>query len=252
VNAAASGATINVQGLCVGATKISYKKNLTIQGVPPTPTGCPATALQPTDLISTLRGSGGSDVIKVTGSTNIVIRFLNIVDDETGVEIKRSQTSRLDCNCIARNFEDGVELHGGKLVEVTQNLIIHNGIGVNVHDGAQQQTIRANTIVFNSGDGILLDGTDVDQNTVTGNDVRGNARDGIALNGGDLNHVTANSVTGNGTTAAQDSGIELRNHADKNEVDANTITGNADGLVNVIRCLSGSGNTGSNVTAACQ
>jgi len=80
--------------------------------------------------------------------------------------------------------------------------------------------------------------------------VRHNGEDGIDLNAADDNQVLHNVVEDNGDVP-DESGIEL-SHADRNRVDGNTIRNNADGLTDVIRCLSGGHNTGSNVTPACR
>ncbi len=253
VNAAPNGATITVTGLCVGRTRVTKRSNLTITGIAPATEACPAGALQPTGLTSTLRGVADDDVIKVTESTNIVIRLLNIVEGETGVEIKRSTTSRVDCNCIALNTEEGVELHAGKQYAVTQNLVTTNAVdGIRLHNGTNQNEVRANTVVQNGRHGIILEEAGTTNNVIDGNLVRGNTEDGINVNNADVNRIITNTITGNGVNAATDSGIELANHADKNVVDQNAISGNTDGLVNVIRCFGGTGNTGSNVTPACQ
>jgi hypothetical protein len=254
VDAVPNGATITIRGRCVTATKILSRSNLTIQGVNPTPAACSADARRPTNLTSTITcPPGSSDVIKVTSSTNIVIRYLNIVECETGVEFKKSNTGTLNCNCCEGNPEDCFEVHAGEGHQMTQNLVTHNGFGFNIHDGTKNDLIKMNSVIGNTEDGILVDGNTTDSNTITANDVLNNARDGIEINAGDLNQVTANNVVSNGTNAAQDSGIELRNHADKNVIDGNSINGNTDGLVNLIRCVgANTGNTGSNVTPACQ
>jgi parallel beta-helix repeat protein len=127
-----------------------------------------------------------------------------------------------------------------------------------VHDGVHiqpttqtptQETVKANVIESNTGDGVDLGTTNT--NVVTANTVRGNAACGIKLDGTDFNQVTANTVVGNGTTS-KNGGIVLRGGADSNVVDGNTINGNVDGCTDVIRCLLGTGNTGSNVTPACR
>jgi hypothetical protein len=82
--------------------------------------------------------------------------------------------------------------------------------------------------------------------------VRGNARDGVVLIDADSNGLTENVVTDNGSDPTLDSGIELRRGADLNLIDRNVIRGNADGLVDLIRCRRGKGNSGDNVTTACQ
>src|SRR5262245_50718684 len=91
VDKARNGATITVNGTCKGRVTISDRRDLTIQGVPPTGEGCPEGGLGPSDLISTVRG-GSHEVIKVDDSRNITIRWLNIVDGNgAGVEIKKTR-----------------------------------------------------------------------------------------------------------------------------------------------------------------
>ncbi len=229
IDAAKDGATITVRGVCRGPVRIDRRKALTIEGVPPTAAGCPDDGLRPTHLTSTVRGSGDNEVIKVTGSANVVIRYLNVVDGSSaGVELKDALTSTIHCNCIARNTE-GVELHGGERHEVSQNLVARNhDDGIRLRSGASAAR----------------------SNLVRQNRVEENGGDGVDLVNADLNQVLRNLVTGNGTTS-DDSGIEVEN-SDQNTIDANTINGNADGLTGMIRCQSGRGNTGSNVTPACR
>jgi len=60
-----------------------------------------------------------------------------------------------------------------------------------------------------------------------------------------------NTVKRNGRKRDRDSGIELE-ESDRNFVDRNRLRGNADGLTDVIRCISGDDNVGSNVTRHCR
>ena len=62
---------------------------------------------------------------------------------------------------------------------------------------------------------------------------------------------TGNSVKRNGRKRDRDSGIELED-SDRNLVDGNRVRGNADGLTDVIRCISGDENVGSNVPRHCR
>ena len=228
VNAAHDGATITVSGACAGPVRIVGRADLTIEGVSPTPTGCPAEGLRPRDLRSTVRGSRGDDeVIKVRDSTNIVIGFLNIVDGtEAGVELKQSSGGGLHCNCVARNGEEGLEVQDGK-----------------------QHEIRANLVTRNAEEGMEIEGTN--RSVVAGNTVRENGRDGIELERAARNQVTGNAVVANGSIGSRDSGIEVE-RSERNLIDGNTIRDNADGLTDLIRCKSGDDNTGSNVTRVCR
>lgn len=276
IDSANAGATIKVTGVCKGPIFIYKRADLTIEGVPPTVDGCPADGLVPTDLTSTVKGDPSvnppkgskGEVFKVLKSKNIVIRFLNVVDGDPhdGIEFRESDTSLAHCNCVTRN-DEGINLHDGGGHGATQNLVYQNtGFAIrlirvknamvlgntsvdNDHDGilvdhSPGSTIADNVVERNEDDGIRVE--DSRQTVMTGNVVRDNGDDGIELDNGDLGQVVGNTVTGNAS-----SGIELR-HADDNTINANIINGNGDGLVNLIRCFSGDGNTGSNVTPACQ
>ena len=81
---------------------------------------------------------------------------------------------------------------------------------------------------------------------VSGKLVTRNADDGIELNNSPKNKLTANASHGNG-----DGGITFQG-ATGNTADVNIIDGNGDGLVNVLNCISGKKNKGSNVPTACK
>jgi parallel beta-helix repeat protein len=272
IDAASNGAAIVVTGTCSGPVNISARANLIITGVPPAANANCATPVGPADLVSSVTGSD-DEVIKVTGSTGIAIAFLNIVGGESsGIELKNGSGNIAACNCIARNEDEGVELDGGTVGQIVlRNLVTENGKGVRVKASATN-TLVQNGVVNNDDDGILLyrgssantlvgnavqnngdDGIEIENsngNIVAANAVTGNDEDGIDLDFANTNQILTNAVTGNGTSSS-DNGIELR-ESDNNTVNNNTINGNTDGLVNQIRCQSGSNlNTGNNVVAPC-
>src|SRR5205823_1008121 len=129
------------------------------------PAQCPP---GPFDLTSTLTGPGSAETLKITSSPNVTVRFLNIVNGSLaghdGLEYKKSGPGLANCNCVAFNDDEGIQVHAGN---------------------------------------------------------------GIALGG---------------------STVTPTNGSDNNFVNGNMISGNGDGLVDKIRCLRGSGNTGNNVT----
>src|SRR5262249_50098728 len=121
VNAAPNGPSaanptiIHVSGVCKGPTLLNNRSNITIEG--DRPAACPP---GPADLTSTLMGdpsvtppsgSNGETVKTIKGSKNIVVRYLNIVNnpDEVAIESKASTANTGDCNCIAFHKE-GFEL----------------------------------------------------------------------------------------------------------------------------------------------
>ena len=273
VNAAPDGTAsaptrIHVSGRCVGPPAlISGRSNLVVEGDPP-PTACPEFGPEPTTLTSSLSPDGstpptgsGGETIKVLSSTNISIRFLNLVDadPEDAVDYKSSTGGDMTCNCCARN-EECFEISGGSGEVVKQNFITDNGHGINTGHAAHNVMIMNNTVVSNrrffgtdveQGDGITLfeSSTAI---TVVGNIVKNNLDDGIDLENASSNTVTDNVVMGNGFTDAGaptpgGNGIVLQT-SNNNLIDCNTISGNADGLVDRARVLSGTGNTGSNVS----
>ena len=250
INSAPNGATITVRGRCAGPVSIVRRSNLTITGIAPadTPTGCPAEGLRPGDLSSTVT-SASEDAIDVLMSTNIRVMFLNVVDAPSdGIEFRDASKGTAFCNCFARNFE-GVELRGASSTVVQQNLVkdnVSDGILVQrMSKPATKNQINANTVVANGKDGIRVE-TLSTGNTFAANLLVGNADDGIELADSPRNKVTSNRAEANG-----DGGVQLR-AATRNLVDKNMISGNGDGLVNILDCVSGSRNTGSNVSPACR
>jgi len=254
INTAPNGATIDVQGVCFGPILITSRSNLTIQGVPPTPQGCTANGGQPLNLTSTIRQLGGAELYKVVSSTNITTRFLNFDGANLGfdgIEYKKNPSGTVHCNCVAFN-DEGINLDAGSSNVVTQNLTTKNtGQGIIVENSAKLHTISGNFSIANAHDGIRIK-TLATQNLFTSNDVLNNGMIGINLDAVSSNSVTLNRVMGNGTVPATDGGIIVQNASKSNVIDQNLISGNVDGLTNVIRCFSGSMNTGSNVTPACQ
>ena len=110
--------------------------------------------------------------------------------------------------------------------------------------------LRRSPSILNGEDGIAVHG-DARENAVKRNTVRDNGRDGIDLEDADGNTIIGNTVKRNGRKRDRDSGIELED-SDRNLVDGNRVRGNADGLTDVIRCISGDENVGSNVPRHCR
>jgi hypothetical protein len=242
---------------------------------------------RPDDLRSTLAsdhstppsGSAG-EVVKITGGANIRVRFLNIVDGATnavvsadfltqtaaadphdGIEWKNSNAAVAFCNCIARN-DEGLQLHDGAGHIVQQNLAIANLNGIHARVTTENSQVVRNRALLNrlvtssevEGDGIfLLEGTRT--LNVVDNLACGNLDEGIGMDDADLNQVLRNRVNGNGFSAlgaplAGAGGVEVVS-SDNNVLDDNCINANADMppvAVDKARILSGSGNSGCNVT----
>jgi parallel beta-helix repeat protein len=247
VDKAADGATIHVSGQCVEDVLVSDHSNLIIEGDAPT-NGCPADP-QPGLLRSTLKGVRLRHVLKVVSSPGTVVRNLNIIDGGVteGLEIKYTSNATATCNCIAFN-EDGIELHYGQSNVVTRNLVERNvGEGIRLQSTTKLNTVTDNVFRDNGRNGIQIE-SDSTLNTVSHNDVLNNDASGIDVDGVRQNQITRNLVTGNGTSAETDGGIKVEDGASKNNIDGNAISGNADELIDKVRCVSGTENTGSNVT----
>jgi len=271
IDAAADGATISVEGMCAGPVTIARRVGLTVQGVPPAASGCPADGLSPGDLRSTIRG--GDRAIGVRRSRDIEIRYLNLVDAETnGLELSEVEGSRATCNCVARSGTAGITLFAGRDNAVQKNLVTRNaGVGIRLRQAtesaiaenvvrenrsggiglieADRNTLERNAVRENAAAGIELD--DSNRNVLRENTVHRNAADGLDLETADRNELVDNEVEGNGRDAARDSGIEL-GQSHRNIVGRNVIRENADRLTDQVRCRSGSGgNDGSNVPRNC-
>jgi parallel beta-helix repeat protein len=259
VDAAPNGTTvtprvITVSGVCVGSTRVISRQNLIIQG-DLTPETCPPGR---NELHSTLAGPSTAEIIKMTSCKNVVVRYLNIVHGDLAghdaVEYKKSTNGGPDCNCIALNDDEGIQVHAGKQVLVTGNRVTRNrGAGIDIADTTTMDTIYNNLSLRNGTHGILISGST--GNTYMGNICTMNSGSGFDLQSADSNMINNNTVTNN--TVA---GITLEaspttpaNGSDKNNVDMNTINSNGDALVNKLRCILGMMNIGSNATGTtCQ
>jgi len=252
IGTAHDGATITVTGICAGPVVIARRRKLVIEGVPPTSGGCPPDGLRSGDLVATVTGAAGDgEPIKIIQSSNITVRFLNVIDGEAqGVELEGTRETQLHCSCLARN-RDGVEIEGGTDNHVGDNVVVGNAEdGIRLHRGAAGNTIAANRVKSNGDDGIELE-DGANDNVVQNNTVGENGADGVDLDEVQGNHVTGNQVEHNGQDAGHDSGIEL-DRANGNVIDGNIIHENADGLTGEARCRSGTGNAGSNVGGRCR
>jgi hypothetical protein len=252
VDAAADGATIDVRGLCAGPTLVLGRANLTIQGVPPASGLCPP---GPRDLLAILQGGDAArpesngEVVKVVKSTNIVVRYLNIVDGAShdGLEFKRSWGGGAHCNCVADN-DEGYQLHDGGGHVLSDSLVVRNDQGIVLHLGPVDSVVRGNVVEANAHHGIALLDSATERNRVVGNRVRANGGDCINVDEADVNVVSANVAGGDATRPDLDCGgvpVRVQNDADGNRFDDNRDGG---GVLLSIACNGGTseGNSGDN------
>jgi nitrous oxidase accessory protein NosD len=247
VVAASSGATIQVTGLCIGRTLISERSNLTIEGPPPVSGSCPP---GPQDLRATLKGNGSGEVVKVLGSTNIIVRFLNIVDggEHDGLAFWDTKAGTGHCNCVARN-DEGYELDNGSRHKITDSLVFENTNGIRLRAGAVDSMVTGNISELNVDHGIVLLDSATERNMIAGNRSRANGWDCIHMDEADFNQVTGNVSGGGAATPELDCGrddIHVQNDADSNVFRDNV---NPDGTLVQVHWCSGptlNGNTGNN------
>ncbi len=130
---------------------------------------------------------------------------------------------------------------------VTKNV----GAGIDLQTGTTLTTVQGNISRENGTVGLIV--ADNTGDTVTSNDFLNNGTDGILLRNADQNQVTLNRVMGNGGNGIALGPSSVSSGSDNNFVNGNMISGNGDGLVDKVRCISGTGNTGNNVTGTgCQ
>jgi parallel beta-helix repeat protein len=264
VDTASDGATLTVSGRCTGPIEVFGRRNLTIEGSPPSAERASLCAGDnggpgPGDLVSTIVFGArpppgtGEEILTIERSRGITVRNLNIVDGGGAcVALKRTAKSLLDCNCVARCVH-GVRVHTSLGGDVVAHNLVENHLedGILLRAGTTGATIAANTVRRNADDGVEANASH--GNLIDGNVVIGNGRDGIELNRSHANVVLRNEVRTNGTDPATDAGIELES-ADDNDVggpadgsEGNLVRDNADGATDEAACRSGSGNVGVNL-----
>jgi parallel beta-helix repeat protein len=213
INASFNGAVITVNGHCAGAT-VSRRTNLTIQG--PFPTFSCATGPAPSGrgaLTATVDG------LSVQNSTNILVRFLNLVNSVDGVAFVNTTNPNATCVCAANNSNDGVRMTGGTTGIFTQILSERNATGIE-SNGTNTVIITDNSVTANTGTGIFV--RNASSQNVSFNVVTNNGGPGILFQ-----NVTASLAFGN------------------------TIRGNGDGLRNTIACINSRNNFGNDVPRSC-
>jgi parallel beta-helix repeat protein len=212
INAVGNNAVLTVTGHCAGAT-VSRRTNLTIQGPFPT-TGCGVNGPGPRTLRAEVDG------LAVQNSTNVTVRFLNLVNSAAdGVGFDNTTNPSASCVCAAFNGNDGVRMTGGTTGIFSQVLSEGNGQGIE-SNGTSTVIITSNTVTANTGNGIFV--RNATSQNVSFNVVTNNGGAGILFR-----NVTASLATGN------------------------TIRNNGDGLTNLIECIRSRNNFGGNVPRNC-
>jgi hypothetical protein len=144
-----------------------------------------------------------------------------LANGDAGVEIIDANDNDIIDNVISGNVDQGVRIRLDDTVTADRNLLLGNAIGtdasgtldlgngtdgVRIEDadynnvGSSNSLQAGNTIAFNGGAGVVVDGVAADGNTIVRNSTFGNAGLGIDLddNGVTLNDVADVDAGGNG------------------------------------------------------
>ena len=174
-------------------------------------------------------GAGEGHGIVLTASDHVVI-------GEDG----SSPWSSDEANEIVANAGHGVLIWEGSSDNlVNHNVIVRNaGSGVVLEGGARHNLIggdvdSGNQIEGNAGDGVLIQGTDVEQNLVQGNRVANNEGSGIVLAGGASHNLVGQDLDYGNQIAGNDGDgiLILGTGTDGNRVQGNLIGTTATGDV---------------------
>lgn len=90
----------------------------------------------------------------------------------------------------------GIEVSNCAGVQITNNRVGKNGLGILLRNGADHCTVTGNSITGNAGDGILQ--YLCKGNTISGNTVTGNLGRGINSSDSSVEGVSRNTLSGNG------------------------------------------------------
>ncbi|HDQ70881.1 MAG TPA: DUF11 domain-containing protein, partial [Chloroflexi bacterium] len=211
-------------------------------------------------------GGNGLNGISIFNAVSVTVRGNVIGADagggaahpnvQTGILLGANARGTLvEDNLISGNLGKGVQLQDagcennvvrGNIIGLTADSAarLPNGVGVQLYDGAQHNTIGGSTaadrnwISGNDGAGVYLQGSAVAHNVVTGNSIGvnaagaavGNGHFGVGLHAGAHdNTIHGNLISGNGW-----SGVEINGSGtDNNTVSGNYIGTNAAGTAAV-------------------
>lgn len=187
-------------------------------------------------------GNGGSGILIELGAQDNIIGGLtpaerNTIGNNTiGVHISGIGGATLPAddtrnNAVQGNFiglsEDGIQPRPnatGILIDISAN--------TNIIGGADPNAV--NYISSNTGDGIVIGGTNTDSNTIQGNVIGRNTSDLPEPNNNGIvieNNATNTAISENTITDNTNAGILIRSGGSNSLITANTITDNNTGIV---------------------
>jgi parallel beta-helix repeat protein len=205
---------------------------------------------------NTVSGSGGDGIFlqgaTLAGVTGTVVAGDRVGTDASGtralpnrgaagVEVDQAAETTLDSDLIAGNAADGVLLHGAGTtgVAVRRSYIgltvngaaLPNGLhGVEVSQGAADNTVSGNLVWFNGGHGVVLHDSGTTGNAVTGNTIAFNLGSGVIAAAGAADNAVGGTQAGQGNviTANLQAGVRVDGAATTGiVVEGNSIWGNA-------------------------
>ncbi|MGB3458025.1 MAG: alpha/beta fold hydrolase [Halobacteriota archaeon] len=179
--------------------------------------------------------------------TNITVENLDLSNTDVGIELWKTENSRISNNNVRNNNCGSISLSDSSNNSITGNNVSNNnGDAISITDSSNN-TIAGNNASSNSNVGIYLSG-DSSNNVITGNNVRNNSNVGIWLSsfvlfpfnntitgnnvhnnygGIYLSRSSNNSITGNNVRDNNDDGISL-SRSTNNAISGNTFVN--DGL----------------------
>ena len=233
IDAAVSGDTISVSGICNESIDIA-KSGITIDGGDingnPTaeihvPVSTTVNAVRIRAGAVTLKNfksiQGGRDGVYVVSSTGTTI--LNNTIQNTGrdgVFVDLGAAPTINGNTINNNPRQGITVFANAFATIIKNTITNNqGAGIYITEssaarigfvGTSETTASSNTITFNDGDGIVV--TRASNAYIVGNTISNNDGNGVTVT--KVSHAgvcdnTINQNGGNGIEVSEGSGANL-------------------------------------------
>ena len=145
--------------------------------------------------------------------------------DASGLSFVRGATGSIDGSTTQGN-DTGLFVGRTANLSVTNSSFTHSHLyGVELTDGAAQNTFVANQMIHNAAAGVALS-SGAHDNTLTQNTINHNGQTGVVLAAAASNTITQNSIESN-----KGDGLALLSNANRNVIGGNIILKNKIGLV---------------------
>ena len=232
INAAGTGATIQVSGICnENITIVERKERITLDG----------------QATSTINGSAATGSTVIVRARGVTIKRFTVTGGLNGILINRGGTATIDSNIVQATGTNGIAVSLSGFAIIINNTIQNNlgGEGVVVTESSSARigfvsvndTVASPNVIQNNGGRGIVAVRSSDARIV-GNTISGNADDGIGVfrdaQASASNNIL-NSNGGNGIFVSQNSGVNLGNDTGTTIFDLpNSTTSNNAGFG--IRC----------------